>query len=64
MLLPAQDWPGFAGDCVYAFQEHAVRALRNDVRAETEAADYLRNIKLEELVYRASVEGRRLETVN
>lgn len=60
VILPAQDWEGFAGDSVYAFQQHVVSHLLHGTALETAAVDYLENIRLEQLVYRSSTEGRRL----
>lgn len=62
LVYPAQDWPGFAGDSVYAFQQHVVSHLLHGTMLETAAQDYLENIRLELLVYRSSEEGRRLPT--
>lgn len=59
-ILPAQDWPGFAGDSVYAFQQHVVSHLLNGSVLETAAVDYLENIRLELLAYQSSEEGRRM----
>lgn len=61
VILPAQDWEGFAGDSVYAFQQHVVSHLLHGTALETAAKDYLENIRLEQLVYRSSSEGRRLD---
>ena len=50
VLLAAQDWPGFAGDSVRAFQAHVVAGLAG-AGWETEAARYLRVMELVELAY-------------
>ncbi len=63
-ILPAQQWRGFAGDSVHAFQLHVVSHLRTGSRLETAAYDYLATRRLEELVYRSSAEGRRLDMDN
>lgn len=60
VILPAQEWPGFAGDSVYAFQQHVVSHLLKGTPLETAARDYLENIRLEELVYRSSAQACRL----
>ncbi|MGQ7846229.1 Gfo/Idh/MocA family protein [Granulosicoccus sp. 3-233] len=62
VIMPTQPWAGFAGDSVYAFQQHVVSHLLNGTVLETAAGDYLENIRLEQLVYRSSAEGRRLAT--
>ncbi|WP_224823248.1 Gfo/Idh/MocA family protein [Cognatishimia sp. MH4019] len=53
-VLQAQDWPGFAGDCVHALQTHVVDALRSGAAFENLAADYLRVIEVEEAIYRSA----------
>ncbi len=53
-VLPAQNWPGFAGDCVHALQSHVVSALRSGAAFENLAADYLRVIEVEEAIYRSA----------
>ncbi len=59
-LLPAQDLPGFGGDCVAALQRHVAAGLLTGAPFENEAADYLAVIELEEAVYRSAAEGRKL----
>ena len=56
-LLAPQDWQGFAGDSVYAFQSHVVAHLTESTPLETSARDYLRSLALAELAY-ASSEAR------
>jgi D-apiose dehydrogenase len=51
----------FGGDCVFAFQAHVRDHLLHGAPLETEARSYLRNMELEELIYRAAAEGRRLK---
>ena len=51
----------FGGDCVHACQRHIVDALRGKERAETHAADYLRNIEIEEAIYDAAEQGVRIK---
>ncbi len=48
----------FGGDCVYLTNRAALAAFRSGERAETEAAAYLRNIEIEEAVYRSHAERR------
>ncbi len=50
----------FGGDCVFAFQSHVRDHLVQGTPLETGARDYLRNMELEELIYQAAAEGRRL----
>jgi D-apiose dehydrogenase len=56
----AYDWEdrGFAGDSVLAFQRHVVDHLLGRGPIVNTASDYLRNLEIEEAVYRASAEGR------
>lgn len=56
-LLAAQSWPGFAGDCVYALQEHVVSALLNGTAVENTAADYLAVMRAVEAVYQSANSG-------
>jgi D-apiose dehydrogenase len=48
----------FGGDCVYLLQQHVVRHLQGSAPLENDAASYLRNIVIEEAVYRSAEEGR------
>ena len=52
---------GFAGDAVLAIQAHIVSHLRDGSPLENCARDYLRNISVEEAIYRSSEEGRWIE---
>ena len=56
------DWRdhAFGGDCVYLLQKAVVESILNDLPPENTAADYLRNIEIEEAVYRSSSEGRKI----
>lgn len=58
-LLAPQPWPGFAGDCVFALQNHVVAALLGKWQFENSAADYLRVMEVEEAIYRSAQEGRK-----
>lgn len=51
---------GFAGDCVYALLRHVVDGLWGAGRLENTAGDYIRNLKIEEAVYRSSADGRKV----
>jgi predicted dehydrogenase len=53
-LRPAN---GFAGDCVFATQKHFVDQLRSEACFETSGQDYLKNIALQEAMYRSSESG-------
>lgn len=44
----------FAADCVYATQVHLIQAIRHGTPAETEASAYLRNLNIQEAIYRSN----------
>ncbi len=54
------DWHdrGFGGDCVFALQSHVIRGLQEGGLIENTGAKYLRNLEIEEAVYRSSEEQR------
>ena len=56
------DWRdhAFGGDCVFLLQQALVNAHLNGTAKENTAAEYLRNIEIEEAVYRSSTEGRKI----
>lgn len=49
---------GYAGDCVYALQKHVVDHLLRNTPLENRAEDYLRNMHVEEAIYRSQREQR------
>lgn len=54
----------FGGDCVYQLQQHVVSHLTAGTPLENTAGLYLKNLQLQQLVYRASDEGRKLPVAN
>ncbi len=56
---PETDYPylhtdqGFAGDCVYATQQHFIEGLQTGAPFETDIQDYLNNLLLQEAVYQS-----------
>ncbi|KAB7615213.1 Gfo/Idh/MocA family oxidoreductase [Amylibacter sp. SFDW26] len=60
-ILETQDWAGFAGDCVYALQNHVISGLLNATPLENTAAEYLSVIEIEQAIYRSAQEHRKLE---
>ena len=60
----AYDWDdrGFAGDCVYRQQRHLLDAFTEDRAPANTGRAYLRNYAIEEAIYRAHAEGRRVDT--
>jgi predicted dehydrogenase len=59
----AYDWSnsGFAGDCVWRFQNHVVRHILYGERLHNTGDSYLANIKVEEAAYASNAQGRRVE---
>ena len=57
----AYDWRdvGFGGDCIFDLQRHVVAHLRGDTPVENTARAYLRNLEIEEAVYRSAESGHR-----
>jgi predicted dehydrogenase len=49
---------GFGGDCVFALQQHVVRHLRDGAPLENAGSAYLRNLEIEEAIYRSAASGR------
>ncbi len=49
---------GFAGDAVHATQAHILAHLLNGVALVNSGRDYLRNVEIEEAIYRSAREGR------
>ncbi len=52
---------GFGGDCVYATQAHIATHLLDGAPLETGAGDYLRNVEIEEAIYRSAAERRAID---
>ena len=52
---------GFGGDCVYATQAHIAAHLLDGTPLETGAEDYLRNVEIEEAIYRSASERRAID---
>ncbi len=47
----------FGGDCVHAFQSHAVAHFRDGAEAETLVDKYLRNVRIVEAIYESAADG-------
>ena len=60
VLLEAQEYRGFAGDCVHALQKHVIDGLILGTPIENSARDYLANIGIVEAVYRSDDTGERV----
>jgi D-apiose dehydrogenase len=52
---------GFGGDCVRHLQQHVVDHLLHGTALMNRAEDYLKNLEIEEAVYRSASEKRRLD---
>ncbi len=59
ILAPATAM-GFGGDCVRALQEHVITGLLDGAPLENTAGAYLRNLEIEEAVYRSAETGRKI----
>ncbi len=53
---------GFAGDAVFALQQHVVAHMLRGTGLENNARAYLRNIAIEEAIYRSHAEARWIAT--
>ena len=60
VVLPSTQYPGFAGDCVYALQSHVSDALLGKGNFENQATEYLRIRQIEEAAYQSSIEGKKI----
>jgi predicted dehydrogenase len=60
-ILEAQDWQGFAGDCVHALQQHVVRAALLGETLENEARDYLTVRRIENAAYASAAAGTKIK---
>ena len=49
---------GYSGDCVYALQAHVIAHLRDGAPVENTAREYLRNVAIEDAIYRSNSEQR------
>jgi len=53
---------GFGGDCVFALQQHVVRHFRDGSPLENIGEAYLRNLEIEDAIYRSAESGRWVAT--
>ncbi|MBS0123286.1 Gfo/Idh/MocA family protein [Thetidibacter halocola] len=60
VLLPANTWTGFGGDCVHALQSHVIAALRGAGALENTARDYLPVLGIEQALYSSAETGRKI----
>ena len=54
------DWAnrGFGGDCVFALQQHVLSHFMRGAALENRADEYLRNLEIEEAIYRSAETGQ------
>lgn len=57
---PSQNWPGFAGDCVKALNEHVVRSISEGNDLENTAREYLKVIAIENAIYKSAETGKKI----
>ncbi|MEQ8373006.1 MAG: Gfo/Idh/MocA family oxidoreductase [Roseibium aggregatum] len=60
LLLAAQDWPGFGGDCVKNLISHVVDGLLDGKPLENEARSYLKVIAIEQAIYESDRKGQKI----
>jgi len=63
MLLPADTWDGFGGDCVHALQTHVVAGILDGAAIENRVQEYLAVEVIDEAIY-ASAESARKKTLD
>jgi predicted dehydrogenase len=63
IALKEENYPRdrFGGDCVFALQKHVSDHMRHGSPIENDAASYIRNMEIEEAVYRSAREGRMID---
>ena len=59
LLLAADTWDGFGGDCVHALQSHVVSGILDGTPLENRAQSYLVVEAIEEAIYASAATGRR-----
>jgi hypothetical protein len=61
MLLQADTWDGFSGDCVHALQSHVGSGILRGTELENTTRDYLDVVTIENAIYTSSEAGRKIE---
>ncbi len=59
-LLAARSYQGFAGDCVYALQNHVLAAMAGARSFENTARDYLEVLEIEGAIYASAKKGAKI----
>lgn len=60
VILPQNQWNGFAGDCVYALQSHVTHSIKAGTTVENEAEDYLSVLEIEYAIYQSATNGQKV----
>lgn len=60
-IQTADTWDGFGGNCVHHLQSHVISGLLNQTPFENDAADYVRVIEIEEVIYTSAETGQKLK---
>ncbi len=60
IILPADTWDGFGGDCVHALQSHVIAALAAGTPPENTARDYLEVLRIRDAIYASAKAGTKL----
>ncbi|MEM9280075.1 MAG: Gfo/Idh/MocA family oxidoreductase, partial [Pseudomonadota bacterium] len=61
ILLHAENWPGFAGDCVFELQSHVIAALNKGEAPENTVEEYLTILELEAAIYQSAETGQKVK---
>lgn len=61
VILPERQYPGFAGDCVYALQSQLVQCINAGTKIENEAVDYVAVLELEAAIYQSANSGQKVK---
>lgn len=57
VVMPADTWDGFGGDCVHHLQSHVIAALFNEGTLENLAKDYCDVIRIRDAIYLSASKG-------
>ena len=61
LLLKKRDWSGFAGDCVFALQNHVVDHILTGTPLENSVSDYIPVMELEMMAYQSAQDGCKIK---
>lgn len=60
VLLDADTWDGFGGDCVHVLQNHVVAGVLEGTPIENDAKHYLDVLRIRDAIYTSSVRGSKI----